>query len=115
MATAFEIFGSLILGGYHYRLHNIPAYVPPGHALVYLFGISAATLPLVRRHGTGITYLVLGVATVWALAGVTVLPLTGHRLDLLGASLLPLFAWWRGSAQGRRTMFAAIWVWRRRH
>ena len=49
IATSFEIFGSLIWGGYHYRLHNIPLYVPPGHALVYVFGITAGTLPLVRR------------------------------------------------------------------
>jgi hypothetical protein len=109
VATLFEIFGSLIWGGYHYRLHNIPLYVPPGHALVYVFGITAGSLPLVRRHGTGIAHLVLGVATVWMLAGLTVLPLTGHRLDLLGAALWPLFAWCilRSS---RPTMFAAIWV-----
>ena len=49
VATAFEIFGSLIWGGYTYQFHNIPAYVPPGHALVYLFGLTAASLPLVRR------------------------------------------------------------------
>ena len=53
VATLFEIFGSLIWGGYHYQLHNIPLYVPPGHALVFVFGITAGTLPLVRRHRTG--------------------------------------------------------------
>jgi hypothetical protein len=109
VATLFEVFGSLIWGGYHYRLHNIPLYVPPGHALVYVFGITAGALPLMRRHGTGITHLVLGLATVWTLAGLTVLPLTGHRLDLVGAALWPLFAWCilRSS---RPMMFAAIWV-----
>ena len=35
VATLFEIFGSMIWGGYHYRLQNIPLYVPPGHALVW--------------------------------------------------------------------------------
>ncbi len=109
VATLFEVFGSLIWGGYHYRLHNIPLYVPPGHALVYLFGITAGALPLLRRHGTGFARIVLGLATAWTLAGLTVLPLTGHRLDLLGAALLPLFAWCilRSS---RPTLFAAIWV-----
>jgi hypothetical protein len=42
VATLFEVFGSLIWGGYTYRFHNIPLYVPPGHALVYVFGITAA-------------------------------------------------------------------------
>ena len=30
IATLFEVFGSLIWGGYTYELHNIPLYVPPG-------------------------------------------------------------------------------------
>jgi hypothetical protein len=109
VATLFEVFGSLIWGGYHYRLRNIPLYVPPGHALVFVFGITAGTLPLVRRHRTTACRIVLALATVWAVAGVTVLPLTGHRLDLLGAALWPLFACCilRSS---RPTMFAGIWV-----
>ena len=37
IATLFEVLGSLISGGYTYELHNIPLYVPPGHALVYVF------------------------------------------------------------------------------
>ena len=48
VATLFEVFGSLIWGGYHYRFGNIPLYVPPGHALVYVFGITAAALPFVE-------------------------------------------------------------------
>ncbi len=109
IATLFEVWGSLIWGGYHYRLHNIPLYVPPGHALVYLFGITAATLPLMRAHARAFELTVLGVATAWTIAGVTVLPLTGHRLDVLGAACWPLLAWCilRSS---RPTMFAAIWI-----
>ena len=49
VATLFEVFGSLIWGGYHYRFGNIPLYVPPGHALVYVFGITAAAC----RSSTG--------------------------------------------------------------
>ena len=109
VATLFEIFGSLIWGGYHYQLGNIPLYVPPGHALVYVFGITAAALPLINRRPQRFAHVVLGVAAAWTLAGLTVLPLTGHRLDLLGATMWPLFAWCvlRSS---RATMFAAIWV-----
>jgi hypothetical protein len=109
VATVFEIFGSLIWGGYHYRLGNIPLYVPPGHALVYVFGITAAALPVARRHPVRVRQAVLAVASIWAVAGLTVFPLTGHRLDVMGALLLPLLAWCILRSR-RGTMFAAIWV-----
>jgi hypothetical protein len=109
IATLFEIYGSLIWGGYHYRLHNIPLYVPPGHALVYLFGITAASLPLMRVHARAFVLTVFGVATAWTLAGLTLFPLTGHRLDLLGAAFWPLLAWCL-LRSSRPTMFAAIWI-----
>ena len=83
--------------------------MPPGHALVYVFGITAGALPLVRRFRKRFAHLVLGLATAWTVAGVTVLPLTGHRLDLLGAALWPLFAWCILRSR-RSTMFAAIWI-----
>lgn len=39
-ATAGEIFLSLGWGLYEYRLHNIPLFVPPAHALVFVLGIA---------------------------------------------------------------------------
>jgi hypothetical protein len=39
-ATAGEIFLSLVWGLYEYRLHNIPLFVPPAHALVFVLGIA---------------------------------------------------------------------------
>jgi hypothetical protein len=35
IATAGECFFSLLAGMYEYRLHNVPFYVPPGHAILY--------------------------------------------------------------------------------
>ena len=110
MATLFEVFGSLIWGGYHYRCGNIPLYVPPGHALVYVFGITAGALPFVARHPDRFRRVVLALATVWTLAGVTVLPLTGHRLDLLGADAPGRSSPGASCARARPTMFAAIWI-----
>jgi len=43
-ATVGEVIGSLIWGLYTYRLENLPAFVPPGHGLIYLAGFSLATL-----------------------------------------------------------------------
>ena len=39
-ATVGEVTGSLVWGVYHYRLHNLPLFIPPAHGLVYLSGIA---------------------------------------------------------------------------
>ena len=39
-ATIGEVTGSLVWGVYHYRLHNLPLFIPPAHGLVYLSGIA---------------------------------------------------------------------------
>jgi hypothetical protein len=46
IATAGEIFLSLVWGLYQYRLGNIPFFVPPGHVLLFYLGLQvAARLP----------------------------------------------------------------------
>jgi hypothetical protein len=47
IATAGEVFLSLVWGLYEYRLHNIPLFVPPGHVLLFFLGtqIAARTPP----------------------------------------------------------------------
>ncbi len=109
VATVFEVFGSLIWGVYRYRWHNLPLYVPPGHGLVYLFGITAAALPVFRRHGRRAAEVVLALCTVYAVAGLTVLPLVTHRFDLQGALCWPVFAWCILRTQ-RFALFAAIFI-----
>jgi hypothetical protein len=41
-ATLGEIFLSLVWGLYEYRLSNIPLFVPPGHAMLFMLGIILA-------------------------------------------------------------------------
>jgi len=41
-ATAGEMFLSLVWGLYEYRLHNVPLFVPPGHALLFTLGLLSA-------------------------------------------------------------------------
>ncbi len=41
-ATIGEIFLSLVWGLYDYRLGNIPLFVPPGHALLFMLGMAIA-------------------------------------------------------------------------
>ena len=92
-ATVGEVTGSLVWGVYHYRLHNLPLFIPPAHGLVFLAGCALAAALRER--------LVVGLAAAgsigWGLAGLTVLP-TLHlaRLDVAGAFGVPLlcvFLW----------------------
>ena len=109
VATGFEVFGSLIWGLYRYRLHNVPLFVPPGHGLVYLFGLMAMTTPVVKQHGKKVAHVILAGASVWALAGLTVLPIVTGRIDLQGAMCLPVFAWFVLRSP-RWALFAAIFI-----
>lgn len=93
VATGFEIVGSILWGLYRYRFHNLPLYVPPGHGLVYLFGLCSARTGFMRRHGRTVSRVALALALGWAVAGLTLLPQINGRLDVEGAICLPLFAW----------------------
>lgn len=109
VATCFEVFGSLIWGLYRYRFHNVPLYVPPGHGLVYLFGLLAAQTPVFVEHGKRVAYVILGAATTWAFAGLTVLPVLTGRIDVQGAMCLPVFAWFVLRSP-RWALFSAIFI-----
>lgn len=72
IATLGEVVGSLVWGLYSYRLDNLPAFVPPGHGLVFLCGVSLASLAATRSSA-----LLAGAAVgagAWGIAGLTVLP-----------------------------------------
>jgi hypothetical protein len=93
-ATIGEVTGSLVWGVYHYRLNNLPLFIPPAHGLVYLSGIA---LSRSLRARVVVWAAAVG-ATAWGIAGLTVLP----RLDVAGAVGVPLllvFLWrWRARA-----------------
>jgi hypothetical protein len=100
-ATAGEVTGSLVWGVYHYRLHNLPLFIPPAHGIVYLSGLALVGVvrprPLVGVAAAG--------AAAWGLAGVTALP----RLDVAGALGVPLlcFFLWRSRA---RAAYAGVFL-----
>ena len=79
-ATFGEIFLSLGWGLYTYRLDNIPLFVPPGHALLFMLGA------LLAPHLTDrLTWAVPLASTPFVLA----LCVTG--IDTLGAPLFAIF------------------------
>jgi hypothetical protein len=77
-ATIGEIFLSLVWGLYDYRLGNIPLFVPPGHALLFLLGMTIA--PRISDRVAWCVPLLAAPFVVW-------LAVTG--VDSFGA---PLFA-----------------------
>jgi hypothetical protein len=89
-ATIGEFTGSILWGVYHYRLHNLPMFVPPAHGLVYLTGVSLAYA--LRERGRLLVVVAATAATAWALLGLTVLP-TPDVAGALGVPLLLLFLW----------------------
>ena len=100
-ATVGEVTGSLVWGVYHYRLHNLPLFIPPAHGLVYLSGLAlAGALP--KRP---LVWIAAAAATAWGIAGLTVLP----RLDVAGAFGVPLLlvVLWRSRF---RAAYAGVFV-----
>jgi hypothetical protein len=80
IATAGEIFLSLVWGLYAYRLGNIPAFVPPGHVLLFYLGTRiAARVPPNGEWWIALAALPVVMAFAWS----------GH--DTLGPLLYGLF------------------------
>jgi hypothetical protein len=102
IATVGEVVGSLIWGLYTYRLENIPAFVPPGHGIVYLAGLSLATLASTRP---AILLVIAGAGAVaWGVAGVTVLPASDAWGAMGCAFLVAVLVW------TRRPVYAGVFV-----
>lgn len=96
-----ELFLSLVWGLYDYQFHNVPLFVPPGHALLMTLGIlSAAALV---RHSTAV------VATVTTLAAAWAVHVWFADSDRFGVVLFGLYAacLWFGLA---RTLYACMFV-----
>jgi hypothetical protein len=102
-ATVGEVTGSILWGVYHYRLHNLPMFVPPAHGLVYLAGLSVATALVARTRALVLT--AAAIASGWALLGLIVLP----REDVAGAVGVPLLLLflWRSKSRG---IYAAVFL-----
>ncbi|HYA09928.1 MAG TPA: hypothetical protein VEG24_10050 [Gaiellaceae bacterium] len=100
-ATVGEVTGSLVWGVYHYRLHNLPLFIPPAHGIVYLSGLALVRVVKPRLLVGGAA----AGAAAWGLAGVTVLP----RLDVAGALGVPLLCvfLWRSRA---RAAYAGVFL-----
>jgi hypothetical protein len=100
-ATVGEVTGSLVWGVYHYRLHNLPLFIPPAHGLVYLSGVA---LSRSLRSRAVVWAAAVGAAT-WGIAGLLLLP----RLDVAGALGVPLLLVFLWRSRSRAT-YAGVFL-----
>jgi len=87
-ATLGEHFASIYMGGYTYRFGNVPAYVPPGHGMVYLTAVALARSGLFLTHARKIALFVAVTCGIWSIWGISGYPAQG---DQVGALLYCVF------------------------
>ena len=95
-ATLVEYTFSPLLEVYTYRFDNVPAFVPPGHGLVYLAALSMGRSRFFTTHAKGLvsaTVLIGGLYAAWGVSPWV------ERTDVLGlfwyGCLLGFLAWGR--------------------
>ena len=106
-ATIGEHFASIYMGGYTYRFENVPAYVPPGHGMVYLTAVALARSGLFVRHPGKIAIFVVGVWGIWSLWGISGYP---DRGDWVGALLFSIFLVWLIIGRSPMVYLAAFFI-----
>ncbi len=79
-ASAVEYTFSPLLEVYVYRFENVPAYVPPGHGMVYLCALLLGRSPFAQRHQRPLVAATVVVGGAWALHGAFL----AERTDALG-------------------------------
>jgi hypothetical protein len=88
ISTAGEMFLSLVWGLYSYRLGNIPLFVPPGHVLLLMLGLSLA-----KHLPQAVAHAIIGAACLYAIvvaaAGVDTLAIPMFMVLALAALALP--------------------------
>jgi hypothetical protein len=88
VATCAEVLGSIVLGAYTYRLENLPAFVPPGHGLVFLAGLRISQSGVVRRNPQAFVGVVIAIVAAWGAAGLLLLSRTDGLGAITGALLI---------------------------
>ena len=91
LATAGELFLKDVWGLYEYRLHNLPLFIPAGHALVY-----AAASRMATRAPMALPALVAGGFAVYAAVA------AWNGLDTFGVPWLLAFVAYLAFSRDRR-------------
>ena len=97
-ATVGEYFASPYMGGYTYRLGNVPAFVPPGHGMIYLTAVALGRSMLFTQYRSFFMNFAIISGSIWAAWGV----MFAEQKDTLGALMFLLYL--VILAKGRSTM-----------
>ncbi len=106
-ATAGEHFASPYMEGYIYRFHNVPAYVPPGHGMVYLTAVALARSGFFQTHARQIAAFVVIVCGAWSVWGISGIPKQG---DAVGALLFCVFLGYLFKGRSPMVYLAAFFI-----
>ena len=106
-ATIGEHFASPFMGGYTYRYHNVPAYVPPGHGMVYLTAVALARSGFFLRHARMIATFVVIVCGLWSIWGISGFAAQG---DSVGALLYCVFLGYLFKGRSPMVYLAAFFI-----
>jgi len=106
-ATIGEHFASPYMGGYTYRFGNVPAYVPPGHGMVYLTAVALARSGFFLAYARQIAAFVVIVCGLWSLWGVSGIPAQG---DYVGALLYLVFLAYLFKGRSPMVYLAAFFI-----
>jgi hypothetical protein len=106
-ATIGEHFASPFMGGYIYRFGNVPAYVPPGHGMVYLTAVALGRSGFFLRWARQIATFVVLVCGAWSIWGVSGYALQG---DSVGALLYCVFLIYLFKGRSPMVYLAAFFI-----
>jgi hypothetical protein len=106
-ATLGEHFASIYMGGYTYRFGNVPAYVPPGHGMVYLTAVALARSGFFLRYARKIAAFVVLTCGAWSIWGISGYPEQG---DQVGALLFCVFLIYLFKGRSPMVYLAAFFI-----
>ncbi|HVW64914.1 MAG TPA: hypothetical protein VHB01_07845 [Nitrosospira sp.] len=106
-ATLGEHFASIYMGGYTYRFGNVPAYVPPGHGMVYLTAVALARSGLFQKYARSIALFVVLACGTWSAWGISGYPEQG---DQVGALLFCVFLIYLFKGRSPMVYLAAFFI-----
>ncbi len=106
-ATVGEHFASPFMGGYTYRFENVPAYVPPGHGMVYLTAVALGRSGLFQRYAREIAAAVVVVCGAWSVWGISGYAAQG---DAVGALLFCVFLGYLFKGRSPMVYLAAFFI-----